>query len=230
MIWTENLLQKRTTFISRVFHLTTWRFISDIFQCADPAVPPCWFIHGTKCNAPHGYSQKLAQSVKIKCINPTPSPPFLLGHRRSRRGRCAPAGFPFATLGMENAAHPRYYSIKCSQQREQWASLKPALCLSAADSARQLEWGAETGVGHPHKVSLAGLRDVSAASPRRCLQMSLVTVTSCWEKNYKKTKHFSIIGGRFAPSLDRLLFSLALTFTFLCWTSDVSHDLTHQME
>lgn len=238
MIWTENLIhtvseiKKRKTLIGDVrqfkwFNLTKLRFISDIFQRADPAPPPnpCCFIYATKCNICHDYHQKLAQNVKIKrrsqqrafitcimedekaggltkwtagkemwpveikdwsdeeryrpiyrvsvacqrvcfishkhpkvqyCIKKnscrrdlllssssceTPSAQhrcFLLGHWRSRRGRCVPAGFPFATLGTEHAAHPRYYSVKCSQQREQWASLKPALCLSAADSARQL--------------------------------------------------------------------------------------------
>lgn len=121
-------------------------------------ISSCWFVHATKCKVPHGYRQKISTA---SCSD-------------------TDGVFPFAALGTESAAHPRYYSIKRSQQREQWASLKPALCLSAADSARQLEWGAETSVGHPHKVSLAGLQDVSAASPRRCLQMSLVTIKKNW--------------------------------------------------
>lgn len=69
-VWTENQIhtvseiKKRKTFVSgmrtfKVFNLTTWRLISDIFQRAD---------HATKCNVPHGYHQKLAKGLIIKCI------------------------------------------------------------------------------------------------------------------------------------------------------------------
>lgn len=46
---------------------------------------------------------------------------------------CPFASFP--TFGMESGAHSHYYSIKRSQRREQWGSLKLAGCLSATDSA-----------------------------------------------------------------------------------------------